>query len=326
MIRFATPTDTPKIMKFINDYWKKNHILAKDENFFKYFYQTGENLNFLISEDKNVINAILGFVPYASIKRDILLALWKANHTSDSLLGMKLLDYFTKNGDVNIVACVGINPKTTIPLYEYLGYTTGKMKHWYRLNPNCDYKIAVIKDKKIPPLKNLLANYKEFLTFEEMTTSMDMEKYKNSSPKPYKENWYIKKRYFDHPVYKYHAFGILKDDGKVHATFFYRIQECNNSCVIKLVDCIGDCKDFSLIGNILDELLQRHKAEYVDIYEVGVDDEFLLQGGFLNVDETENIIPNYFAPYEAKNVDIHYCTTDTDIVLFNGDGDQDRPN
>ena len=322
MIRFATPNDAPKIMKFIDDYWKKNHILARDEKFFRYFYQDGENLNFVIAEDEIAVNAILGFVPYANTNRDVLLALWKANHTSDPLLGMKLLDYLNKNGDTNILACVGINPKTTIPLYEYLGYKTGKMKHWYRLNKNCEYKIAVVEDKKVPPTKNFPC--KEFSTFEEMTSAMDMEQYKNSSPKPYKENWYIKKRYFDHPVFKYYAFGV-EDSGKVRAVFFYRVQECNNSRALRLIDCIGDCRDFEKIGGILDTLLERHKAEYVDIYEVGVDDEKFFKAGFLQVEGSGNIIPNYFAPYEAKNVDIYYCTIDAEIILFNGDGDQDRP-
>lgn len=326
MIRFAKPDDAPKIMKFIDDHWKKNHILARDEAFFRYFYQNGNELNFVISEETaDSINATLAFVSYSKVNRDVMLCMWKAIHTADPTLGMKLLDFLRINGDVNIMASPGINKKV-IPIYQYFGYTTGKMKHWYRLAQNHDYKIAVIKDNTISALEQSAVQWRRFPTFDEMTDFFDAEKYKNSSPKPYKENWYIKKRYFDHPVYKYHAFGIIREGGTAHAIFFYRMQEFNNSCAIRLVDCIGDYNDFAEIGKILDSLLEYHNAEYVDLYEAGLSSNLLLRGGFKNVDETENIIPDYFAPYEPRNVDIYYCSTEPKIVLFKGDGDQDRPN
>ena len=65
MIRFAKPEDAPRIMKFINEHWKKNHILARDEDFFRYFCFEGENLNFVIAEEDNRLMAILGFIPSA---------------------------------------------------------------------------------------------------------------------------------------------------------------------------------------------------------------------------------------------------------------------
>lgn len=326
MIRFAEPDDAPKIMKFIDDHWKKNHILARDEAFFRYFYQNDNALNFVISEESaGSINAILGFISYAKNNRDVMLCMWKAIHTSDPVLGMKLLDFLRINGDVNIIACPGINKKV-IPLYQYFDYITGKMNHWYRLARNHDYKIAVVKDNEIPTVKYSSFQWKYFSTFEEMLNSFDTKEYKNSFPKPYKENWYIKKRFFDHPVYKYNAFGIIREDGTTPAVFFYRVQEYNGSCAIRLVDCIGDYNDFAKIGKILDGLLEYHNAEYIDLYETGLSSNLLLHAGFKNVAETENIIPNYFEPYESRNVDIYYCSTVPNIVLFKGDGDQDRPN
>lgn len=326
MIRFATSADVPKIMKFIDDYWKKNHILARDEKFFRYFLQDGDKVNFVISEEDGIIDAIEGFIPYGKTNRDVMTCIWKANHNSgDPIIGLKILDHIYKNADVRIMASPGINTKT-IPIYKYFGYTTGKMKHWYRLNPDVDYKIAVIEDKLNPPIKNSSTRFKEISSFEELTVSMDMEKYKASNPKPFKENWYIKHRYFDHPVYNYYAFGIAQEDEKINAAFFYRVQECNDSRAIRLVDCIGDFNDFAQIGLMLDELLKRHSAEYVDLYETGLDDEIFYQAGLINVETTKNIIPEYFAPYTAKNIDIYYFTTDSEIVLFKGDGDQDRPN
>lgn len=325
MIRFATPDDTYRIMKFIAENWRPNHILARDEKFFRYFLQDGDRLNWVISEVDGELDAVEGFIPCGKKNRDISNCMWKANHDNgDPIVGLKVMDYLYKNADVRIMFSPNINPPT-IPIYQYLGIPTGKMKHWYRLNSNGDYKLAIINESDIPPLKNSMSRFKEFETFDELKASMDMEKYKASNPKPYKENWYIKHRYFDHPIYHYHVFGVAQENGSINAAFFYRIQECNGSQVMRLVDCIGDYNDFAQIGSILDELLQRHNAEFVEIYVAGLPDVLFKQAGMIDVETTTNIIPHYFTPYAAKNIEIYYFSTDPEIVMFNGDGDTDRP-
>jgi hypothetical protein len=40
-----------------------------------------------------------------------------------------------------------------------------------------------------------------------------------------------------------------------------------------------------------------------------------------------NIIPNYFEPFVAENIDIYFFSnTNEKVYIFKGDGDQDRPN
>ena len=88
MIRFAQLSDVPHIMDFIDTYWKKGHILARDRDFFLYQYFVDEHLNFVLSvSESGEIDAILGFIPYGRENRDIMLAMWKANHTADPSLG-----------------------------------------------------------------------------------------------------------------------------------------------------------------------------------------------------------------------------------------------
>lgn len=55
-------------------------------------------------------------------------------------------------------------------------------------------------------------------------------------------------------------------------------------------------------------------------------EDLFKQGGWVKREETSNIIPNYFSPFEMKNIEIYYFSSDEDIILFKGDGDQDRPN
>ena len=49
--------------------------------------------------------------------------------------------------------------------------------------------------------------------------------------------------------------------------------------------------------------------------------------GFLKRTENDpNIIPNYFEPFEQKNVDIYFVSNVMEnLHLYRGDGDQDRP-
>ncbi|MDA1382070.1 hypothetical protein PCI56_26850 [Plesiomonas shigelloides subsp. oncorhynchi] len=48
--------------------------------------------------------------------------------------------------------------------------------------------------------------------------------------------------------------------------------------------------------------------------------------GFIKSSESV-IIPNYFEPFEMRNVKIDYAyKANKDLVIFRGDSDQDRPN
>ena len=71
----------------------------------------------------------------------------------------------------------------------------------------------------------------------------------------------------------------------------------------------------------------KEKHEYVDIYEVGIEDEILENSGFLErVEKDVNIIPNYFEPFVQENIEIYYMSNCKDkFRMFKGDGDQDRP-
>ena len=136
---------------------------------------------------------------------------------------------------------------------------------------------------------------------------------------------YIKRRYFLHPSYEYLIYGI-KEDGETKTVIVLRIQEYDGSRAIRFVDCIGD---YSLIGAVtafVDKLMDDIDAEYIDMYETGVSKENLTDAGWTELVNTENVIPNYFSPYVQSNVDVNFCTTNEEIVLFRGDGDQDRPN
>ncbi len=328
MIRFAKEKDIDGIMNFIDIYWKKGHILGNNKSFFEYEHNLPEGVTYVISEDnEGVINAILGYIPYGKTNRDVMTVMWKSTHTANASLGLELFKFLKESGDVRIMASPGSNPKLK-GLYKYLGYEFGRMTHWYRRGEKDSYQVAVIKDAEVPSKSpDGHCRYQKFDDWKSAEWLFDFNKYTRES-KPYKEPWYIQKRYFHHPIYQYEIYGVDKDesDGKFPLMVIFRIININEINVIRLIDCIGELGNLGLISNLLDDLLKQYQAEYVDCYEKGISETVMTKAGFIKREDTENIIPNYFSPFVQKNIDIWYFSSDADVVLFKGDGDQDRPN
>ena len=330
-IRFAKKSDTENIMRFIDQYWRKNHILARDKELFEWQYGgDSDRLNIVIGlDDKENIQGMLGFVPYAENEnKDIALALWKAN-PSTGFLGLKLIRYLMDEEPHREIVCPGINLKTTSKIYEHIGMHVGTMTQWYRLAKCDSYIIAKIVDNKIPSY-----NVKEKnIVFERIYDVKSLEDCINYSSNndfydgvPFKSIYYITKRYFEHPRYKYISYGVRNVSDHSSTVLFLRIQECSGSRVLRLIDCIGATDNIKYITEELDRLLDMTNCEYIDCYEVGIKDSVMEEAGWKKVEEDGNIVPDYFSPFEQRKVDIHYSSTFSGVVLFKGDGDQDRPN
>lgn len=326
MIRFANKYDTLDIMKFIDVYWKKGHILGVNQSFFEYEHEiSNNNISFVISRnDFDEIDAIIGYIPYSHNHQDIMTVMWKSNNKENKLLGIELLKYLMSNLNIRIIASPGSNKKTR-GIYKLLDYEFGQLQHWYRLNNKDTYSIAKVIDNNIPIVSehNQLV-LKKFNTFKELETDVDSYIWDNMDAKPYKEKWYIEKRYFNHPIYQYNVYGVI-DSGKITTVIFLRLEHCNNQNIIRFIDCIGDYSKIQNITNELDELLKEYDAEYIDIYETGLNDDIFENSGWIKVVDSGNVIPNYFNPFVQDNIDIYYFSNDKEVVLFKGDGDQDRP-
>ena len=326
-IRYATKEDIPNIKRFIDENWKKNHILTRKEDFFEWQY-TSDKLDYVLGIDADGnIQGMLGFISYDdNDDRDIATSMWKAN-AGTSFLGIKLLMYVMDKEPHRTLFSPGINVKTTRDIYERMQFKMGRMNQWYRLRKVESYVIAKIVDARIP--KYILACETvavRYFAFEDLKEDFDFEKHVSKQSVPYKSLSYLKRRYFEHPIYEYLIYGIKQDGSETNAVIVLRIQECNGAKALRFVDCIGNTEVLGNITHILDELLDEFNTEYIDMYEKGGDSNILQKAGWIKLDETDNIIPNYFSPYEQINVDINYCTSDENIVLFRGDGDQDRPN
>lgn len=322
-IRFAKYEDIPAIMEFIDTYWKKGHIMARDRKMFEFQHVWEKEVSFVIAKEGRLIKGVLGFIPYDESGRDATLAIWKTLKTSDTMLGVHILEFLRRNGNVKSISAPGINPRT-IRVYQFLGMNTGRMAHWYRLREGCDYKIAHIITHAIPGyVKEEGLEIRPVLGLRE-DAWFDIAQCLKRDGQLYKSPDFIDRRYFNHLVFDYLKYGVKLGDKRLFVVL--RIQPCGGSKALRLIDCIGDHELIQFLTPSLDKFLDDLGCEYIDCYETGIDERIFRDGGWLPVSESGNIIPEYFSPFEQKNVDIYYMSEIDGPILFKGDGDMDRPN
>ena len=94
-IRFLRYSEIKKLKLFINNHYKKNHILSINNKVIKFFYnyRRQQKLNILGIFEKEKLKAILGFIPLnnwdKNLKKDIFLALmFKSKKYKKDIIGM----------------------------------------------------------------------------------------------------------------------------------------------------------------------------------------------------------------------------------------------
>ena len=188
-----------------------------------------------------------------------------------------------------------------------------------------EYVIAKIKNKYIPYIKEKQYQLVSFKQIEEMKEIISEDFLLNQiMSKDYK---YINHRYFEHPLYNYDYWKIVKDDGVSNSVLITREECLGASKCCKIVDYYGDIDDFKYITKAIDEIMIKNNYEFVDIYSFGVDRSIYKNAGFVHCgNRHENIIPNYFHPFEQKNIELKFANPMiSGLRFFRGDGDQDRP-
>ena len=331
-IRLARYDEIDEIMKFIDIHWRKGHIMASNRNFFEYEFVHDNIVQFVIAKDKTdgKIHGLHGYLLASqnrSDKFDTWGSIWKVVPGSMGLLGWEIVKRLQAITGTRAFLSIGGNPETTVPMLKKFQRfeDVGKMQHFYCLSPKKNYRIAKIDHYESfdPPAANEI-EIKCFNDFNQLQHNFDFSLIGDSFP--YKDAWYIKRRYFTYPIFSYQVYGLFDAKSeKAQALIVCREQEYDGAKALRIVDYIG--KDY-LFGN-LGEFFRQNllEYEYIDLYCYGFNNQFILQSGMTELKEEDtNIGPNYFAPYVAKNIDIWIGSPKKGAVFFKADGDQDRPN
>jgi len=331
-ISIARIEDTDELMQFIDNEWKKNHILGIDKDYFLYEYGNKKLLNFVISKNKNnMINGMLGFLRSSTDQNTtVWTTMWKVSESARSpMLGICLLNYLREQGYKSVMSS-GINQETE-EIYKYLGFEVGILKQYFILNKKIEqYRIAVlpdnISDKSLSPSKDESLVFKQ-IELNDIKENFNFNDYLNRIP--YKDFAYFTKRFFEHPIYSYNVYGIFHGSSLL-SFIVIRIINSQKSTCMRIVDFYGKENTLATLAWHLSEIMYLNRHEYIDMYSLGLSEKIILRSGFIEIDNNTSdiIIPNYFEPFDQSNVSIRYFTDASELVnlrIYKADGDQDRP-
>jgi len=331
-ILIAKKSDINEIMQFIQNEWKKNHILAINKKYFLYEYQNKEFLNFLIYRNQyNNIGAVLGFLKSSSDKNaSVWTTMWKVSKSKSNnspILGIQMLNYLRRKKFKSVMS-IGINPNTE-EIYKYLKFNVGSLSHYYIINKSIKkYKIAIVPKSTLLQNFQIIKNNKLFFRRIDAVDIFKKFNFKKYCKKlPFKNFDYFKKRFFEHPIYSYDVYGVF-DKSCLLSILVTRINKHKKSTCLRIVDFYGKENTLPTFVFNLEKIMHNKGHEYIDFLSMGLDEKIIFKSGFtkLNVEQNELVIPNYFDPFIQKNVKIRYFSDTRNFRIYKGDGDQDRPN
>lgn len=323
-IRLCKVDEINKLQDFIHNEWRKEHILSKSKYLldFQHLDKQSGNYNFIVAENdiSKEFDAVLGFIPTnqydrSIISRDIWLAIWKAKSNFPTL-GLRIFLALEEIYKPTSIAASGISNEG-LKFYQALHYKIGTMNHFYIKNDLLKvFNIADFKQYKAPYEKSLLT-IKSITRKEFESSGLEFNFY------PHKTLVYFINRYLGHSLYDYKIYGIFANN-KILAAFVVRVQDCQHTQCLRIIDWIGE---FPInIYSCFQELLQEKECEYIDMLCYMEDITPILDMGF-RLKEKDEIVPNYFEPFEKKNVlvNVAYKANYQNYTFFKGDSDQDRP-
>lgn len=334
--RFKTvpSEEKDKLVYFINEHWKRNHALVKSEELlrFQHYNQSDDCFNFIVAENTttNEYDALVGFIPTSQYDNGLIEngdywgAIWKLRddvkneeiNTAAFYIWRKLF----KLPHFHSYAAIGISDIAK-QIYIAMRMDVSSLSHYYMLNNQISvFRVAANVSREYMPE---ISDKKDY-----SVKWLDSLENINIQPvyRPFKSVNYFKKRYQQHPIYKYGFVGIFVGN-KLETILVVRKIDVNGGNVIRIVDVLGELGQD--ISGCLQEFIQNENAEYIDFMNYGLPEHIFSKMGFKKLNMNENlIIPNYFEPFEQHNVkiDIAIKADYDNYVAFKGDSDQDRPN
>ena len=332
--RYCKLSEIDKFKEFIDKHWRKGHILSYSDDLIKFQYGVeGEDrltIVVAVNNETHDFDGVYGYITThkydttKQIPKVLWGAVWKVrddiNNPLIGKVGLGLLKYILKNEEYDAFSVLGVS-EVNKQIASALHFTMGELNHFYcASNSVTEFKIA----KK--PKRNKGAVQSSDCFVREVLLPLDnYEFFENDNY--YKNIPYIRNRYENHPFFKYRFLGIYKGDELKGIFVFRRISVANNH-VLRIIDFIGSLKDVENVSDSLQELLLKEGAEYIDCLNYGLSKDDFLRLGFNEVlSNDDTIIPEYFEPFEQRYVPMEFeYISDCPLIIFKGDGDQDRPN
>lgn len=328
----AVADDRARMLEFLADHWRADHIFVQAPDVFDWQYRKPDG-DYHIALAVDEIDTVLGFLGYIPTGQfdptlgcnDIMLAVWKVRE--DMALpgvGLRLLKLVEKTHRPRVIGAIGISDMVG-PIYKVFKYTLGRLEH------------AALFATQGPIAQNVPATAFAMLAADTAILAPLAPRHAAAvttiaqAPGLTKSWTYLQNRYVDHPWYDYTLRGIFQSD-VLQAVIVWRKVVANGGALLRIVDVVGPTQHLANVSTALRDTLRQAKVDYIDLMHTGVDADVLQRAGFISrTDHPDLILPNFFAPFMASNVEIKLAYRDFDtpgrsLTLFRADSDQDRPN
>lgn len=322
-----------ELQEWINRYWKEGHSLSKSSMLldFQHFNKQDECYDFYLLEDNNEVWGLIGYIPLFQFdcslrdENEGWGGIWKVRDDCPIKgLGLDLFDkLLSEFGNKGSFGAIGMS-RMAYKLFKVYKLEMGQLNQYYVGNPYIkDFKVCKnIVSNKIEP--NQCTNW----TIEVLYNLESIDTIQ-SSYRPKKTIQFFTNRYTNHPIYKYFFWVIYKKSEPISVWALRRIT-VGTSSILRIVDIIGNIESLPALGSCIQEEVIKEAVEYVDLLNYGIDSSIFERIGFIkhNISDEDIIVPNYFEPFEMRNVslDFAYRSQYANYVLFKADSDQDRPN
>lgn len=356
-VRIADESDQASLIEFIGDHWSSTHVFTAAPDLFRWQHCDGSGrLNMVLAErivdgapgsdapessgpdrdGETSILGILGFIPTGRFDpalgdRDVALAIWKVRDGAPPGLGLRLLKYLRAELSCRFIAAIGTSDIVR-PIYQVLGYEVGTLHQSAVFGTGGS---AVVADGVPAHAFERAAPAGRRIELRPLDSEIDRALAAEfdaigSRHLPEKTWTYVVERYHRHPWFRYEVRSV-DVDGAPEAIVVWRRVVGPGADVLRIVDVIGPTGWLRHAHEALQHEVDRVGAEYIDLMQIGIPIADLRAGGFISAGDHEGlVIPNYFSPFERRNMSIElaYRAFDDDrpVVLYRADSDQDRPN
>ncbi|ABK42678.1 hypothetical protein Mmc1_0151 [Magnetococcus marinus MC-1] len=330
-IRRCEMHERDAVMAFIDEHWSKGHIMGNHTGLFEWQHRGvgRQGYDFMLAWRGSELLGVLGYITMTRFdaalagRHGIWLALWKVREDCGVAgLGLALLRTLMQQEPHSWIGAVGINT-AVMALYKALGFHTGQLSQYVLFHPTLVPQLAHRPRDFVAPTVPLGDAQLVPLHAAALQAWPDL----NGQAVPAKSNRYLQSRYLEHPYYDYQLFGVVRGEQPVALLVARKV--CHGGhCALRVVDYVGELHHLGACGGALSQQIVQQQCEYVDLWAHLPDTTPLQQAGLHRVDaQGELMVPNYFEPFEARNVCIYYAFKgEAQHRIWRGDGDQDRPN
>lgn len=348
IVRLAGSADRPALLEFIRDHWSATHVFVDAPEVFDWQYlQADTRLNMVMAEliddtGARQVLGVLGFIPLGRFDaalgdRDVLLALWKVrDDLAPPGLGLRLLKFIQFELKPRTIAAIGISTMVA-PIYRAMGYSLGRLHQSALFATEARGRTQIATGVPAKAFDRLPMpddhDLRPLVQDTDRQTRAAVEAIAQAHM-PQKSWAYLVGRYMTHPWYDY-ALRLVSHEGVPVAVVIWRKITVNGAAILRIVDIVGDTAWLARGQTLFMPELTASGAEYIDLMQLGTASEVLQAGGFVSPEWHDGLVlPNYFAPFEARNIEISLSWKQfgapkdaaTPLRLYRADSDQDRPN